>query len=493
MVGLNRNPDPRIRTVGQFALVVVAVLITLIAAAPFPQAAGAGSSKLAAAPSGGSTVTVQLRIHVGTVLGLANAEFWGSALYPIPQPNSTEAQEWSATGVRYALWPGGKANDGYDVLTNVMYDANGTSSTPRGNLSSFVTWCETTGCHAIIGLPGEINRPNVAAAEVSYIEKTLHFHAAFWEIGNEPGLWRDYKVPWAKWSASKNSSITPLQYANLVHRYIAAIRAIDPKARIIGLPGTGLGTYLESTYVYDTVKVNGQNLSAVALHIYPAGHLGAVNGTLSQFDQSLTGRTSLEGRVPLVREAIRSACAKCHPQVFVTEYNAATVGVLTNTGNYGMFMAGFDEVPYVAAEVTQGLTERVRNMDLWTFAGGYPGAMVASNGSARPLYYLYSTILPQLDLKAVQTNFSAWLGQFFGVASVAGVSGSTAMTLLLVNANTTTGVRVDMVGSGFTLNAPTTTWSFASGMSQPVVYGWGGVAPTSWVVGPESVLLVKVA
>jgi len=490
----SRPPERETRPWTFAAIAMVAcLLLTTVALVPTPQLTTPQLVTSSIPTRGNQTLDTQLQIDGNIVVGEANREFWGVDLYPQPALTSLENQELVATGIHYVVWPGGKLNDEYDVLTNVVHLPNGTTFSPQTNISEFVAWCKASDCHAILGIPGEINRPNFIASEVEYVEKTLHFHPAYWEIGNEPGLWGEYNIPWNRWSAAQASPTTPEKYAYLVQRYIATIRGIDPKARIIGLSGTGMGAYLEPTWVYDSLRVNKHNISAVALHVYPAGHLTATAGNLTEFDQSLSGKASLDVRVPLVRQAIHSACSTCHPQVIVTEYNAATVGALTGPSNYGTFMDGFDEVPYVAAEVTQGLLDRVRNMDLWTFGSGYPGAMVAPNGTVRPLYYLYATILTQLDVDAVRTSFSGDLGQFYGVASEPTSGSAPSMTLFLVNANPSTSVDVNLVGSGLPLTTGGSAWTYAQGMTQPVAISWLGQTAGNWTLAPESVVLIEVA
>lgn len=408
---------------------------------------------------------------------------------PLQSLGTTQSQALASTGITYVRWPSGELNDQYDITTNLIHNDDGSTNAARTNPSAFVAWCRSVGCHAILGIPGETNSAMFAASEVSYIEKNLGFHPAYWEIGNEPGLWVHYNLAWNQWNTSQNSGVTAAVFAQVVQRYVTAIHGVDPAAKVIGLSGTGLGFYKENVWVYDTVKLNGPNLSAVAIHAYPAGHLNGLTGNLSAFDQSLSSKGALQMRVPLDQAAIASACPSCRLPLFATEYNAATVGAINNTGTYAGFMRGFYEVPYVASEVVQGLLEHMGDMDLYNLQGSFPGAMIDQHGAARPLYYLFATMLDRLDPMVVRTSFSGSLGEFFGVASV---FGSSSMTLLVANANPTTAIAFSLAGSGFLLNGPGTAWTFAAGMTQPSTSSWSRSVPLQWTVSAESVLLIQV-
>jgi hypothetical protein len=437
------------------------------------------------------TFSTNVSVNPSRVVGYANAEFWGVDLDTTHVLNATETQQLNATGVDYQLWPGGKMNDWLDMLTNTVHYPNGTTASPKEDIQQFAQWCKSTRCHAIIGLPGEINDSVLAASEVGYIEGTLHFHPTFWEIGNEPGLWVDYDLPWSAWTATSAAKVTALQYAILVKGYVTAIHAVDPSARIVGLPGTGLGSYDEPTWVYDTLLVNQHTIAAIGLHVYPAGHLSALTGNLTEFDDALSGKGGIDTRIPLVRQQMAQACRTCHPQLLVTEFNAATVGAVGNVGSYATFMDGFDNVPFVAAGAAQALDHRIRNLDLWDFASGYPGALFASNDTPRPLYYLYSQMFVHLEPTAINTTFSGSLGEFFGIATTATSSGQTHLVLLLANANPTQSVRVHFASLGLPTGTSTVDWRFTSTMGQPTQTTYSGAPPGSITLAAESVVVIS--
>ena len=127
-----------------------------------------------------------------------------------------------------------------------MNATTGAASNVTTNLTSFVTWCETFGCHAILELPAEIDDPSTAAYDVSYTERVLAFHPSYWEIGNEPAIWTHFEIPWSEWNASQAQNATPEQFAQVVPAYNIAIHSVDPSAPIIGLGGVGTGAFAEA-------------------------------------------------------------------------------------------------------------------------------------------------------------------------------------------------------------------------------------------------------
>jgi hypothetical protein len=475
-----------------FAVLAVAALIGTTGGVGGAMAAGIPATAEASqnfTASSATTVDSLLTVDKSVVVGSAGPEFWGVDMAPTERMNSQRTSEIEESGLDYVMWPSAKLNDHYDIINNRIYDTNGHVRKGLTDAQQFISWCKSIGCHAIIAIPGEINSPSFASEEVKYITKTLGFTPAYWEIGNEPGLWTHYNLPWSKWKTDDHSTPTAMEYAQLVNAYDKAILKADPKANIIGLPGTGLGDYEEKDWVYDTVLLNGPNLSAVAIHVYPAGHITGRQASLERFDHSLLNADSFDVVVPEDKNAIAAACPKCHIGILVTEYNAATVGAIGDKGSYAKFMEGFDEVPYLASEVIGGLTQGIVDMDLYDLQGGFPGALFGGNGP-RPAAYLYSDIFPHLDTTAVATTFTGALGEFFGIVCL-GSDG--AMTLLIANANPSLNVHLVLTGSNFPTDHTGEIWTYTSGMSAPHEKKDSGSIPTSLTVPAESVILISVA
>jgi hypothetical protein len=421
--------------------------------------------------------------------------FWGIDGNGALSSNASQADAINASPVDYVVWPGGSLGDRYDVLTNQVWSTSGEPSTVRvTSEQQFVAWCESIGCHAILQVPGEIDNASLAAAIVNYTINKLHFVPAYWEIGNEPALWTEWKVPWPYWGTSQTPSRTSaMGYADEVATYIAAMRAVNSSLQFIGLPGSG-SERTEESYLNATVEVNGPELSAVAIHVYPAGEGNESGPSLSQFYATIGGATSLTTRVPEDRAAIAAACrGTCGPiPLFVTEFNSGTI---TGAGGWDGYLNGTANVPYVAAEVAEGLNLSLANMDLYDDEStNYPGAWInATTGAARPVETLYSTLFPLLGTVVQPVSASPGAPRGFAVALTENPSLGT-WTLLAANANANETVRLNLSS----LAIPTGTlaahwlWNASSdAASSPVEGNWTHGSPSLWTVPPASVGLVE--
>ena len=440
-----------------------------------------GHAGFIAVPASSTSDTLTVSWN-GTATNLSNG-FWGADVRVYNSVGSPQAGWWNATPLGYVRWPGGAVADGYNFTSNVITSTGGGTYVPPQNEAQFVRWCRAVGCQAIVQVPAEVNDPAMAAYYVAYTERTLGFHPAYWEIGNEPARWQHFNQPWSQWGSSSGSSITAAGYAQVVHAYIAAMRTVDRSIRFVGLPGTGIGATDETTWLGDTVAVNGPDLSAVAIHVYPAG-TGSGNPTLAGFLSSLDGKGSLAMRVPADRAAVAAACRSCGPiPILVTEFGSGILG-----GTWDSYMSTYPEVPYIGAALIQGISLGVANIDLFSFQGAYPGSLYDGSGTEMPLGVFYSSILPHLGSLAVPTNISGPIGGAYAIAALA--EGGTVATLLVVNANAASTLSVNLAPGGFPQGVTTEA------------HGWNQSAngPSSWVYGngvgtvsldPASVLLLS--
>ncbi len=367
-------------------------------------------------------------------------EFWGGNVGTSSPLAGLFTGEAAGTPVTYYRWPGGQAGDGINYTTGTLVNAtSGTPSNVTTNLTTFVTWCETFGCHAILQLPAEIDDPATAAYDVEYTEKVLAFHPSYWEIGNEPAIWTHFGIPWSKWNSSQQLNATPGEFAQVVRTYDLAIRAVDPAAPIIGLGGVGTGAYQEATWIRATVAVNGPNLTAVAIHVYPAGTPPNGTATLAQFYSNLSGARSLADRIPPDRAAILAGCITCtHLKLLVSEFGSAS-----SPGSFSGFEVGFPQVPFVAHEIAQGLDLGVAGMYLRQLATPHSGSWVdTANGTSHPLLVLYNVLLPLLGSEVIPTNVTPSDPSVAVAATEAGPNGSRA--ILVVNGNASEPVTVHL-------------------------------------------------
>jgi hypothetical protein len=425
---------------------------------------------------------------VGATLGLSNP----NASSPLPStffgvnlradyPMGAQGSAVAATSARLVRWPGGALADRFDPLAQngagLIYNAGAMPYPAPTPASTFVQWCQSTGCQAIVTLPGEINSPAYASEEVAYFEHTLGFRPAYWEIGNEPAGWVHWGYMWADWSPGQNVTPSPMQYAQEVQAYILAIRQVDPVTPIIGLPGTGTGVEEDPLWIEDAVTLNAGNISAIATHIYPAGEYSP-NTTAGQLFSSLNSPGSLPGRIATDEAAIRSACASCQISLLAEEVGVASAA----TGA----PISFPWVPYEAAELVQGLASDIHGLLFWTSQGSYPGSWLSGSGSNQLLYTLFSSLPNPLPVMTDPIRVSS---QATGVyATQLGSSPQDPQVVLLVNTNVTYSIQTNL-SSVVPPGLPGSVLTWSNTTSQPVSHVWNPAVSAVWTILPDSVLI----
>ncbi|MCI4366368.1 MAG: hypothetical protein L3K08_01305 [Thermoplasmata archaeon] len=333
-------------------------------------------------------------------------------------------------------------------------------------------------------LPAEIDSPSTAAYQVAYIERTVGFQPAFYELGNEPAHWKHFGIPWSQWNSSQHTGATPAQYASVVHAYISAIRAVDPTARILGLPGVGTGGYNEASWISATVAENGPNLSGVAIHVYPAGPGSGTTPSLASFYASLSGGGTIAARVPADRIAVQKACPNCtNPiPVIVTELGSGNGG-----RGFDAFMKSYRDVPYIATELLQAMTLNVTNVDLFALEGTYPGSILGPNSALTPIGTFYSAFADRLGFGVLPTVEARDIPGFHLVVTTGRSTGE--YNLLAVNTNVTTSQSLSLSGSGFPLGPGVVVgWNATSPAPRTISYATG--IPTNFTIPPGGIVLI---
>jgi hypothetical protein len=324
----------------------------------------------------------------------------------------------------------------------------------------------------------------MAKRVVSYTENTLGFHPAYWEIGNEPQLWRQYNYSWKQWP-TQNATLpvnktTPMGYALLVRNYTIAMRAADPTIRIIGLPAAGRpDPYPVEDWVAPVVAIDGPNITGIAYHDYPAGKTVT---TLQNFYAAINGSQGLNGRMAEIRGGIsngtneslypNTACsAACAGRlsIFVTEF-----GTVLSHRKGGHWGAQFSGALDYAAQVTQAIALNVSNLDVFASVFDTNNSWLTLTGTVRPSFTLFSEVLSHIGNDAFRAslrtptqydgNSTSLGGNLYAVATV-DTNHADRADLMVVNLNATTNVtfspRLPLIGGG-TLrpSTPTEVWEW---------------------------------
>lgn len=382
------------------------------------------------------------------------------------------------TWVRY-----GAGTDACNETTGTSYSDAGVASTGCAfSVSALKTWCNglTPHCHAVLSLPGENNNSAEDANIAQYIVKTIGFQPDYWSIGNEPTGWTHYGIAWTKWRTTDASAPTPIAYAFDVKAAIAAVAAVDPGAKFIGLEAA---CSCNTAWFQDVVAVNGAMLSAIAYHSYPS--TGSTTETVAQFLSPLTGSSNLTGSYAAVRAAISGHCTKCGTlPIFVNEYNAGPGwGASTLGGTYA-------NAVFLAASVTQALTANVTQLTTFNLQTSstttYGFSLLNGRSTAGPTGILFSQFLRYL---AVGTAYHAPISTTVPSAFAVLTKNSSYESLLVVNANLTHALALKL-GLGFPSGVTGTALAWTSSQSHPSTVA--GKIASAYSVPAESLLLLNV-
>ena len=439
-------------------------------------------------PAGPTTpARVALTLEPGAPLLHADPLFWGANVGLNVPASTLLATTFAATPVELVRWPGGAAGDELNYTTGILTNGTGAVSTATMSLPSFVAWCRSIACHALLELPAEIDDPATAAYYVAYTEKTLGFDPALWEVGNEPAIWTHFGIPWSQWNATQNVNATPVVYAHELHTYLSAIHRVDPAAQVLGLPGVGTGGFGEPTWIAATIAVNGPNISGIGIHAYPAGATTLGNPTTSSFFSNVSGAHSLGARLSLDRATI-AASDPTNPSlpIAITE-----LGSGNNPGGASPFLQGYDQVVFIASELLTALDLNASQADLTQVQTPQAGQWLDANGSFHPLYTLYREWLPELGPTVVPTVATPAVGDLFSTLTTNGSSGPS--TLIIDNADPTVPAVMDLSALGFSGTRALDVWTWNSTAPVPLHTTRAVGSSMAWTVPPLGLLMLRIA
>jgi PKD repeat protein len=382
------------------------------------------------------------------------------------------------TWVRY-----GQGIDSCNISVDKSYSASGVASSGCGfDLSSLKSWCASTTphCHAILSLPGENNNSGEDAAIAKWIVGAVGFHPDYWSIGNEPTGWTHYGIAWTSWKSTDAAKPTPLAYAWDVKAAIAAVSAVDPAAKFIGIEAA---CSCNTAWFQDVATVDGTKMSAVAVHNYPS--TGSTQESLSQFYAPLTGSSNVSSSVAAVRSAIRGYCSGCaNLPIFVNEYNAGPGWAPSNhSGTYA-------NAVFLAASVTQALTSNVTQLTVFNLESsalsGYGYALLDRHGTKGPSGTLFSGVLDHMARGAVfADHVRTTVGNVWAVTT----TDANTESVLVVNANLTRSISLSLGWNLLTaVTASVVHWDPT--MSGPV--GALLALAKNYTIPPQGILLVNV-
>jgi len=422
-----------------------------------------------------------------------SSEFWGTTVSPRAPLLPNEGELVNATPTQLIVWPGAFGGDLYNPISNTIYSSGGSSEgAPSTNESQFITWCKSIGCHAIFQVPGEVNNTTLAASIVTMTEVEFQFRPTYWEIGNEPSLWKHFDQNWSDWSTLPVNEPTPDNYADEVRNYTAAMQAANSAAgygdsplQIIGLPAAARSPAPNDLWhwIEKVVAIDGPIISAVAFHEYPAA--GTLNGksatipSLQGFYGSLTDPVAgLPARIANLTDAvdhgISTYCdSDCTPiPILVTE-----VGTALSHKPFGRtYSANFPGALAMSAQFIQAMSLDIPNIDVFGAVFNTNNSWLNLSGSPRPEYTAFSQVLNHLGSVAFAlsdpTNSTTLNSSIFAISTVA-TNDQNRTDLLVVNTNATDAISYEPTLPNYTPGAPVEVWSWNGQLVQET-YHWLG-------------------
>ena len=458
-------------------LAVVGAVAVLLGCPPLSLAAPAPSG-----PAGTAGPLPADMLHRGPLLAVTPSTFWSLDL----QTNNSSGV-WTDPAVRsflnqtpFTWFHYGQDTEQCNITANVMYANNGSVLGPcHYDLSAFASWClgQRPRCHSVVFLPGEANNSSETAYTAAWAVRTLGFQPDYFNLGNEPSLWKHYGIPWTKWNSTDHSTPTSLDYAFDLHAAITAVRRVDAAAKFIGIESD---CACGRPWFQDLIRVDGRLISAVAYHSYPS--FGRVNSSLAQYLAPLFSPGNLTTTFPLVRSYIAHQCARCATlPIFEQEYNSGP-GWTASSWN-----ATYPNALFLGASVVQALRANVTQFTMFNLQSNkstYGYSMMNTTDVIGPTGALFSGVLRHLAQGSVYgSGFNTTTG---GVLSVLTQNARRA-TLFVVNTNLTSSVHLS-VGKVFRVGANDFLGQWAPGMAGPT---WGPArASSNYTIAPEGMLLL---
>ena len=468
------------------ALLLVGSGVTYLAV---PDTGGAGGdaarSLLPAAMVPGGSATATLPASPGAALAQTPGTFWSidaqTRCSTCLETNASVRAFLNQTPFSWVRY--GQGTDSCNETTNTAYTSSGVVSRGCGfNVTALKAWCvsQVTPCHAILSLPGENNNSLEDAAIAKWIVSTVGFQPDFWSIGNEPTGWTHYGIPWTNWTSADASPATPLAYALDVKAAIAAVSAVDPGAKFIGLEAA---CSCNTAWLQDVASIDGASISAMAYHSYPS--TGSTTPTLAQFYAPLASSSNLTGSYASVRAAITGRCGSCATlPIFVNEYNAGPGWApSTQAGTYA-------NAVFLAASVTQALRANVTQLTTYNLQtdskSSFGFSFMNGNGVVGPTGAVFAQLLSHLAMGTVRAGTVS--SGATGVWSVV-TQNATAESLLVVSTNLTRSISLPATGT-FLGGLAGTSYQWSPALGAPNVSR--GTVAASYTLPAQGILLVTV-
>ncbi|HYK92656.1 MAG TPA: hypothetical protein VEY07_01265, partial [Thermoplasmata archaeon] len=348
-------------------------------------------------PGLGSNITVYMNgtLQAGSLLGNHSGNrFFEVVLSDVLTPTSVLRSLGSfLNSTPIGIVRFGGTGDGYNPTTQVNYQPPSSGSgtfvgthQQLWNLTWFKSWCasQTPRCAWLSYLPGEENDTKAALHYANWYHKVLGLAPTYWEFGNEPTQWKHFGLNMSKWSTTDTLQPSAIAYATMVKNYIAAITAVYPNDKFIGLEAACACNKLMASTV---AQVDGSKIVGMAYHSYPSSSISS--SQLTGFYSLLNSSASINSSSGRYRAAILGGCPSCKAlPVELGEYQAGPFSA------FSPFINTYAGAPWYAASVIQAIQANLSAITLYNSNNLY------NVNSSTPTFQglLYSRILNNMTM-----------------------------------------------------------------------------------------------
>lgn len=222
-----------------------------------------------------------LTVEVDKVIAPVNRNVLSGYNFGNWMPLVDYIEDFQAVRVAELRFPGGNVGDENDLTDPAL--ANFQSNLKM--LADPVTVIHTRVFQGGISKDPPKNRPEDAAENVRMAKKR-GIKVRYWEIGNEPDLFAVTRG---------DKSWTPEKYCEVFRAQAAAIKAVDPTAKVAGPAASGARGGRE-TFIAGFVKGCGDVVDILTWHIYPTDGTASDEfafGSVGEADETVKGFTAL--------------------------------------------------------------------------------------------------------------------------------------------------------------------------------------------------------
>jgi alpha-L-arabinofuranosidase len=262
-----------------------------------------------------------------------------------------------AAGIGTLEFNGGPASDLYHWRTGTVQadpDPTGhpdyTSLTPAFTFAQFEATARQTGARTLVHLNYGTGTPQEAAAWVADARQH-HQKVDGWIIGEE--TWGNGSIPGVDFEPDGHADKSPQAYARGVLEFVAAIKAVDPSAKIgielFGVPGA------EAAWDRPVLQIAGRAVDFVDIHAYPFG-------LTDTSDASLLAQPRTAPAQQAAVQRLLDAYARPGTRIVVGETNSATVPTAQQDGQVNAL--------YLADDILTRLESGAANVDWWALQNG---------------------------------------------------------------------------------------------------------------------------